>query len=217
MKSIKNSERLAGVLFLIVFIIGVLVYQFLRGPVLFSDDYLINASKNSNQINISILLSFLSGFLSIIISIILFSHFKQHSTRLAYLYIIFCVVSFIAIAVENYSAFSLLKLSNEYLPSDNSSVIFFKDMGEVLYKNHLRAHYVFLLISCFPVFVLYYTLLYAKLIPKVISVFGLIAVLLMFTEILFSLFGASISMNLLMPIGLIQLFLPFWFIIRGFR
>jgi hypothetical protein len=41
-------------------------------------------------------------------------------------------------------------------------------------------------------------------------------VLLMFIEILFSIFGNSISMNMLLPIGLIQLILPLWLIFKGF-
>jgi hypothetical protein len=37
----------------------------------------------------------------------------------------------------------------------------------------------------------------------------------MFTEILFSIFGNSISMNMLLPIGLIQLIFPLWLIFKG--
>ena len=72
-----------------------------------------------------------------------------------------------------------------------------------------------LLISCFPVFILYYTLYLSKLIPKIISIVGIIAVILMFIEILFSILGNSISMNMLLPIGLIQLILPLWLIFKG--
>jgi hypothetical protein len=62
---------------------------------------------------------------------------------------------------------------------------------------------------------LYYTLYVSKLIPKIISIVGLLAVILMFIEILFSILGDSISMNMLLPIGLIQLILPVWLILKG--
>jgi cellulose synthase/poly-beta-1,6-N-acetylglucosamine synthase-like glycosyltransferase len=120
----------------------------------------------------------------------------------------------VAIAIENYSALSLLELSHEYaIGTDNN--IFLESLGNVFYKNHEWSHYVYLLISCFPVFVLYYTLLYSKLVPKAISIFGIIAVVLMFIQVLFSIFKISLSMDLLIPIALIQLFLPFWLIFKG--
>jgi hypothetical protein len=53
------------------------------------------------------------------------------------------------------------------------------------------------------------------LIPKIISAIGIIAVILMFIEILLSILGHSISMNMLLPIGLIQLFFPIWLLFKG--
>jgi len=43
----------------------------------------------------------------------------------------------------------------------------------------------------------------------------MIAVLLMFIEMLFSLYDLSIGMYMIMPIALVQLVLPFWLIIKG--
>jgi hypothetical protein len=57
----------------------------------------------------------------------------------------------------------------------------------------------------------------SKLIPKVLSIVGIIAVILMFIEILFSILGHSISMNMLLPIGLIQLILPLWLLFKGLK
>jgi hypothetical protein len=39
----------------------------------------------------------------------------------------------------------------------------------------------------------------------------------MFVEVLFSIFGQSISMNLMLPMGLVQLALPLWLIVKGFN
>jgi len=215
MKSNKKTERLIGVLFLLIFVTGIVVYQILQGPVLFSDDYLTAISASSNKIIISILLLSLSGITSIIISTILFPIFKKQSITLALLYFAFSILGFIAIAVDNISVLSLLELSQEYTKNggDNSDIL--NTFGNVFYKKHWWTHYLSLLISCFPVFILYYTLYLSKLIPKIISIVGIIAVILMFVEILFSIFGHSISMNMLLPIGLIQLILPLWLIFKG--
>ena len=215
MKSNKKTGRITGLLFLFIFASGITVYQFLQGPVLFSDDFLSTTSAHSNEIIISTLLLFLSGITSVVIATILLPIFKKYSIILAFLYLAFNILSFIAVAIDNISVLSLLELSLEYTKNgtDNSDIL--NTIGNVFYKKHWWTHYLSLLISCFPVFTLYYTLYISKLIPKVISIVGIIAVILMFTEILFSILGNGISMNMLLPIGLIQLILPLWLIFKG--
>jgi hypothetical protein len=215
MNSNKKTGRVIGVLFLLIFISGVLIYQFLQGPILFANDFLTSTSSNSNQIIISILLGILSGITSIIISIILLPIFKKHSFSLALMYFAFCILNFIAISIDNLSVLSMLELSQEYVKSGTDNSNLFKIMGTISYQKHWWTHYLTLLISCFPVFILFYTFFISRLIPRIIALFGIIAVILMFIEILFSIFASSISMNMLLPIGLVQLFLPIWLIFRG--
>ena len=213
MYSNQRAGRISGALFLFVFISGVVIFQFLQGSVLFSDNFLNTTSENSNQIIISVLLSILSGVATIIIATILLPIFKRHSSNLAYLYFAFCILSFIAIMIDNVSVISMLELSNEYVKNGNDSSA--KILETLVYQRHRWTHYFYLLISCFPVFVLYYILYQSKLVPRIISIFGLFAVLLMFIEELLSIFGNGISMNMLLPIALIQLALPLWLIFKG--
>jgi hypothetical protein len=215
MKSHKKAGRLVGLLFLLIFVTGITVYQFLQGPVLFSDDFITATSANSKEIIISILLLFLSGITNVFIATILFPIFKKYSITLAILYLAFSILGFIAISIDNISVLSMLELSLEYTKNGSDNTDILHSLGNVFYKKHWWTHYLSLLISCFPVFILYYTLYVSKLIPKVISIVGIIAVILMFIEILFSILGNSISMNMLLPIGLIQLILPLWLIFKG--
>jgi hypothetical protein len=215
MNPTKKTTRTIGVLFLIIFISGILVYQFLRGPFLFGDDYLVNASSNADKVIISTLISYLGGLLTIIISVLVLPIFKKFSVKLGYLYLAFCILSFLAIAIENYSAISLLDFSIEFSNAENKTIL--ESLSRVFYNNHKSAHFMYLLTSCFPFFVLYYSLFYGKLAPKVISVFGLIAVTLMFISVLLSIFNMYGGMDLMIPIAIIQLFLPFWLFFKGFK
>ena len=215
MYSNQKAGRISGVLFLFVFISGVTIFQVLQGPVLFSDNFLSTTSEHSYQIISSVLLGILSGAASIVIATILLPIFKRHSYYLAFLYLAFCILNFIAIMLDNVSVVSMLELSNDYVTSGDSSTL--QVMGNLLYEKHHWTHYMFLLMSCFPVFVLYYGFYVTKIVPRLISIFGIFAVLLMFVEVLFSIFGNSISMNLMLPMGLIQLILPLWLIFKGFR
>ncbi|MBC8755068.1 DUF4386 domain-containing protein [Kordia sp. YSTF-M3] len=216
MNSNKKTARIVGILFLLIFAIGVTMYQFLQSS-LFADDFLTATAANGNQIIISTLFGIISGVLSITIAILLLPIFKRHNYNLAFIYVAFSILGFVAIFVDNISVLSLLDLSNVYVESGNSTSDSLHLMGTLLYERHSWTHYFSLLISCFPVFFLYYALYVSKLIPRVISIFGIVAVLLMFTEIVFSIFGNGISMNMMMPMGLVQLLLPIWLLIKGFN
>jgi hypothetical protein len=211
----KKVGRIVGVLFLLIFILGVIIYQFLQGPILFADNFLAIASYSADQIIISTLLGILSGVTSIVVAAILLPIFKRHSYNLAFMYFAFCILCFIAICIDNISVLSMLELSQEYVKSAADKADVLNTMGIIFYEKHWWTHYLSLLISSFPVFILYVTLYLSRLIPRAISIFGIIAVILMFIEILFSLLGHGISMNMLLPLGLVQLILPFWLIFKG--
>lgn len=215
MSSNQKTGRIAGALLLFVFISGIVIFQFLQGPVLFSDDFLTTTSENSNQIISSILLGILSGLATIVIAIVLLPVFKKYSEKLAFAYLAFCILNFIAIMIDHVSVIAMLELSREYVASGGDGLM--SGLESLVYEKHFWTHYFYLLISCFPVFVLYYTLYLSRLVPRILSAFGIIAVVLMGIEVLFSIFGESISMNMLLPIGLIQLILPIWLLIKGLK
>jgi len=213
MNSNQKIGRITGTLLLFVFISGILIFQILQGSVLFSDDYMAITATNSDQIIVSVLLGILNGILSIIIAIILLPIFKNYSYNLAFLYLAFCILNFLAIMIDNVSVISMLELSQEYVKNGNSNSL--QVIGNLIYEKHRWTHYFYLLISCFPVFVLYYTLYLSKLVPRIISIFGIAAVIIMFIEELFSIFGHGMGMNMLLPMALIQLILPLWLIYKG--
>ena len=214
MYSNKKAGRISGVLFLFVFISGVVIFQVLQGPVLFSDDFITSTSTHSNQIISSVLLGILSGLASIITASLVFPIFKKRSYYVAFLYLAFCILNFIALMLDNVSVVSMLELSNDFVANGDSDAM--QVMGNLVYEKHHWTHYMYLLMSCFPVFVLYYGFYVSNIVPRLISIFGIFAVVLMFVEVLFSIFGNSISMNMMLPMGLIQLALPLWLMVKGF-
>ena len=145
-------------MFLLNFILGVIIYQFLQGPILFADNFLAIASYSADQIIISTLLGILSGVTSIVVATILLPIFKRHSYNLAFMYFAFCMLSFIAICIDNISVLSMLELSQEYVKSGADKADVLNTMGIIFYEKHWWTHYLSLLISSFPVFILYVTL-----------------------------------------------------------
>ena len=93
MKSTKKVGSIVGLLLLCNFVNGIIVYQFLQGPVLFSDDFLTTTAVKATEITISIILLFLSSTLSIVIAAILLPIFKKQNSSLAFLYLVLCNLS----------------------------------------------------------------------------------------------------------------------------
>lgn len=213
MNSNKKVGRIIGALFLIEFVTGIVIFQFLQGSVLFSDNYLVTTSENSNEIIASVVLGIFSGVGSLLVATLLLPIFKRHSVTLAYLYFAFCILNFVAMMIDNVSVLSMLELSREYVKNGNDGSI--QVLKELIYQKHWWTHYLYLLISCLPVFVLYFTFYVTKLVPRIISIFGMMATVLMFTEEVLSIFGHGVGMNMLLPMALIQLVLPLWLIYKG--
>lgn len=217
MQSNKATGRVVGVLFLTIFILGITIYQILQGPILFEEDYYNSILAFENNLITSIILGIFSGVLSIIISILVFHLLQNFNKFLGYLYLSFCIVNFIGIILDSVSVASMIEYGKSLQVLDSNSADTIALVGHLLLKKHWWTHYLSLLISCFPLFIFYYTMTITKLIPRVISLFGLVAVVLMFLEMVLSLFDARLGMNMLLPLGLAQITLPIWLIIKGFN
>ncbi len=216
----KKTAIIIGILFLIQFIIGVLLNQFLIGPITFSSDYLTNVSTHSTQLTIGGGISILSGIISVLIAVKLLPLFKPYNSTLAFLYFGFSIVNFTIILIDLIGIFSLLSVSQEYVQSnaiDTSNNL--KNLGTVFYAIRGWTHYLVLLISGATLFALYSAFFHSKLLPRFISIWGLVSVLLMIVALILSIFSMitfDTEMMLFIPLALNQLFLIFWLFIKGF-
>ena len=209
-----NKGKIIGGLLLTCIILGVLIYQKLQGP-LFADDFLTATSDNQNAIIASTLLGLLNGVITIIIAVLMLPVFKQYNFSLSFLYLSFTIVYFVMIAIDNVSTLSILELSIGHSKHEEVNDETFGIISELLYQKHWWTHYMSLLSSCFYMFTFYLLFYQSKLIPRILSLGGLIAVSMMFIEILSSIFGQSIGMILMLPLGIVQLSLAVWLLIKG--
>jgi hypothetical protein len=61
-----------------------------------------------------------------------------------------------------------------------------------------------------------YLLFVSKIVPRWLSIWGIIGYVIFISGAFFALFGISIDVILDIPGGLFEIFLSFWFIIKGF-
>jgi len=212
-----NKGRIIGILLLTSIILGVVVYQVLQGPILFADDFLTATSDNKDSIITSTILGLLNGVITIIIAVLILPVFKQYNFGISFLYLSFTIISFVMIAIDNVSTLSILELSISHSKHKEVNGVAFGVIGELLYQKHWWTHYMSLLSSSLYMFTFYLLFYQSKLIPKILSLGGLIAVSMMFIEIISSIFGHSIGMTLMLPLGIVQLLLVAWLMIKGIK
>lgn len=216
MISEKKAGRLIGALILIDMVSGVLINQVLLGPFTFAVDFMNKVAENSNQVILGMLLGLISGATSIASASLLLPIFKKYHEVLAYMLLGSSVVCFACILGDNSNVQSLLTLSQEYLKAGSIDSEYFRTMGKVFHDARRWTHFMTILVPCFY-FITFFCLLYlSKLIPRFISIWGLLGIIGMATAILLAIFEKGSNMLLYLPFGLNQLFLAIWLLARGF-
>ena len=230
MNTIKGSPRetsrktaiIVGVLYIIGTVAGILSLVF-AGPILDDPDYLIKVSANENQIIIGALFVLTMGLALAMIPAVMFPVLKKHHEGLAAGYVVFRgaleTVSYIAMAI---SWLLLITLSQEYVKAGALDASYFQILGALVLKGHDSIRSILEIV--FPLGALMsYTVLYqSKLIPRWISGWGLIAALLWLAVGLLGVFHliiplSTIQVVLSLPIGLQEMVMAVWLIVKGFN
>jgi Domain of unknown function (DUF4386) len=213
----QRTARVAALLLLIQFITGILVNEVLLGPYTFSDNYLREVAAHAKQVNIGMLLGIVSGAAGVLLAALLLPVFKMHTSTLAYAFLAFSIIDFANIAIDNTAVQLLLSLSRQYSAANGADAAYFQYTGTILHAAREWTHLASLLIACFSLFSFYYVLFRGKLLPLFISVWGQLAALLMGIAVLLMIFHRPSSVLLILPLGLNQLFLIVWMLVKGWR
>ena len=221
MNSNKKTAIIVGVLFITSTVAGVLSVIFL-GSILNASDYLIKVSKNESQVIIGALLELICAGAFLGIAVMLFPILKKHNENIALGYVVARIFEAVPFVVGVISLLSLLTLSQQYVKAAAPVASCFLPLGTLLLAvrdwYNLLGPRIFCCIAALP---FYYLLYQSKLIPRFISVWGLIGTTLFLTASLLIMFGLSpvstISIFLTLPFALNEMVLAVWLIVKGFN
>ena len=218
MKITKTNGRILGLMLLLLIVIGITVKQFLLGSSTFNTQFLTTAAANATNTINSALIGIFSSVLGFCFAILLFEIFKPFNKLIAVFYLAFSIADFAVSIFENIAVFSLVSLSQKLSISSPATTTNLLIYGEQLQLNYLWIHLTNLLISAIPLLLMYLAFYNSKLVPKPISIIGMIASILMGTAMILSLHNnGHTNMYLLMPLGISQILLALWLMIKGFN
>ena len=216
----KNIARTMGILYILGTISGILS-RVVTGPIQSPPDLLASISVNGNPITLGALFVLTMGLALAMIPVIGYPVLRKHNEILALGYVVFRgaleSVFYMAIFV---SWLLLLPLSQVYqagsLEASNLRVL-----ANVLLEAKEIAVFGSI-VFCLGGLMFYYLLFQSKLVPQWLSGWGFIALIMSLAAgllVMFGFFGptSTISDVLQIPIGLQEMALAVWLIVKGFN
>jgi hypothetical protein len=216
MESTGTKGRIIGFLLLSQLVGGIVVNFILTAPLFNSPGFLINGAVYSNQIGLSVLLGLVISGLSVAIAITAFPVFHKFSNAMALWFLSLSVVGLSASVLEQISMMSLVSFSIEYSAAAGAAREQMEVIRIVVASARNWAHYINLLLSGATIFLLYATLYRFRMVPRLLSAFGLAATLLQLVAVSMPLFGWTVQFLMLAPLALSQVALGIWLVARGF-
>jgi hypothetical protein len=220
MNTNRKTAILVGVLFLTATVTGMLG-ESLVGSIVDAPDYLMNVYPNRTQLIIGVLISVILGLAVVGIAVFLFPILKKHNEPIALGYVSIRSAEFTLILVWSISPLMLITLGQEYVEAGDLDAASIQTLGAVLLALRHWAWRLIYVINGVVTLMLAYILYQSKLVPRSISVLGLMggAVLLAGTAAaMLGLIDIDQGAGLLavLPGGLFELVLPIWLFVKGF-
>ena len=221
MNSYRKTAIIVGVLFITATVASILS-RVILSPILNAPDYLVNVSANENQMLIGILLELTNSIAVVVIAVMLFPIFKKHNEALALGYVGFRIIESVILIVGSISLLSLLTLSQEYVQAAAPDASYFQPLDTLLLTVHDWAEMLgVMIVFSLTALILNYILYQSRLVPRFLSVWGLIGGTLLLAAGLLGMFGLSpfstISIFLTLPIALQEMVFAVWLIVKGFN
>jgi hypothetical protein len=188
--------------------------------ILTAPDFLVSVSAKETQVVMGVLLELINGIAVIGIAVMMFPLFKKQNEALALGYVAFRIIEAVIIIAAVITPLTLIALSQSYLIAGAPEASNLLTLGSsFLVVRELLVGQMIGIFFSLAALLFFYLLYQSKLVPRFISVWGLISVALVFTWNLLELFGISISAGMILALSMIlnEIFLAIWLIVKGFN
>jgi hypothetical protein len=216
MNSNKKTAIIVGVLFLTAMFTAMLGSGLIKS-ILDVPDYLTNVYPNKTRVIIGILLELICAVAVVGIAVMLFPILEKHNRNIAFGYLGFRIIESAIILVSAISLLSLITLSQEYDKVGAPGASSFQALGALAVAGHYWAFQMVIIVCGIAGLMFCYLLYGSRLIPRFMSVLGIIGYPLSLVVPLLDMFGHSAGMILFLPGSLFEIVFPIWLIVKGFN
>lgn len=217
----RRIARVAGVLFIVATLAGILSTLFL-GPIN-SANYLSNIFANVNSILIGTVLGLVNAGACASIAISLYQVLRKYSQGLALGSVGFRLIEGVLYIVGMTAVVSLLKLGQTFVLAGSPQSSYFQTLGDLLLSQYRWVSFGAAPLAFGIGALMYYFIFYqTKLVPRWLSDWGIVGAALCIVSSLLLILGligpfSTIQVLLNLAIGVQEMAFAAWLIVKGFR
>ena len=213
----RKTAIIVGVLYIIGTVAGVLS-RIVTWGLLDSPDYLNMVASNASQAKLTALLILVMGLSLTMVPAMMFPIFKRQNEALAVGYVIFrgALETFTYMAVA--MCWLLLPVVAR-LSADSGAAVAsqFSSPGNLLVEARYPITWVQDIVFGLGALMFYYLLYQARLIPRWLSGWGFVGAISYLATGLIAVFTGTHLVPLLLPLGLQEMVMAIWLIVKGFN
>jgi hypothetical protein len=219
----KMTARMVGAFYIAATVAGIVGLAF-SDPIVGASDYLTKISAHENQVLIGALFELIMAVAVAGIAIAVYPVLRQRNASIAVGYVGARIVESMLFLIGVISLLLLVTLSHEFVKAGSPEGSYFHTIGELLLAVRDWGGHVVLDVAVFPLGALiFYSLLYQfRLVPRWVSGWGLIGAVLYWSAGVLVMFDLIETLStpqiaLQAPLGLQEIALALWLIVRGFN
>ena len=215
MTDLNKKAKIVGLLFILASATSVVSFFFFES--IYDSDYLAVVSANEYGILVGVLLMFAAAASVVGIPIAIYPVLKRYNESLALGYFgarIFEGVFFVANII---TLLSILSLSREYVAAATPNMAYFETSGALLLAQFEWNSVLLDIPFALSAIILNYLLYRYRIVPSWLSIFGLVGGMVWLPGALIGLFDLMDASVLAAPIGIQEMALAVWLIVKGFN
>jgi Domain of unknown function (DUF4386) len=216
-RSYRTTVRVVGAVYLGGFVVGI-AGNILIQSVLGAPQPLAIVAEKSTLLAIGALLWLMAVAGDAAHGVLMFQMLKKyHSERIAFGYLAARIVDAIFIAVWVLFTLIQVPLGSEYVKAAASDALSLNTLSTVAVQASQYAYDIGMIALGLAGLMLCYTLYRAKLVPRILALWGLIGYAIIFCGMASEVMGSGLGLASSLPGGLWEVFIGAWLIIRGFN
>lgn len=216
---LRSAAVTAGVLFIVATAASV-AGSALSGPALDRSHYLARLWDDAARVNAGVLLQFIAAGASVGIAIAMYPVLRTWGRGLSLGSVVFRTMEALLYIVAVVSVLSLLSVAQRFLGADAADRASLQTVGDSLLEVRDQANLAAVMAFSVGALMYYYLLYRSQLVPRWLSGWGILAIILTLVACLFALFGhhpVTTYVPLVLPLAVQEIVLAVWLIAKGFK
>ena len=219
MNTVNKTSRVLGVAFLLQFITSFSSGAFLKQAWFVSgniSETMLKVANNPWLMRTTILLDMLTALGVTFLGVMLFITLRKQNEKMALTALGFYLLEAALLAVSRIEAFSLLRISQEYVAAGQPADLLL--MGNLAFESmDFVGNTLHMLAFCLGEILFYFLLYKSRIVPAALSLWGLIATFPLLIGTLTQIFGYTISFIFYAPYVPFELVIAIWILVKGIK